>query len=58
MNIASIKLIKHTKDADKVKNKAYTKNIVQGIHITEENTREVIKKIEHFNRRSVMFVIS
>jgi hypothetical protein len=38
--------------------KAYTKNIIQGIHTTEEDTREAIKKIKHFDRRSVMFVIS
>jgi response regulator RpfG family c-di-GMP phosphodiesterase len=57
-NITSIRLIKRTKDADKAKDKAYTKNIVQEIHITKENTKEVIKKIKHFNRKSVMFVIS
>jgi hypothetical protein len=57
-NITSIKLIKHTKDADKVKNKAYTKDIVQGIYITEKNIREVIKKIKHSDRKSVMSVIS
>jgi hypothetical protein len=57
-NIASIRLIKRTKDADGAKDKAYTENIVQGIHTTEENTRKVIKKIKYFNRRSATFVIS
>jgi response regulator RpfG family c-di-GMP phosphodiesterase len=57
-NIASIKLIKRTKDADRAKDKAYTEDIVQGIHTTEKNTREVIKKIKHSNRKSATFVIS
>jgi response regulator RpfG family c-di-GMP phosphodiesterase len=57
-NIANIKLIERIKDTDGAENKAYTENIVQGIHTTEENTREVIKKIKHSNRKSVMFVIS
>jgi hypothetical protein len=57
-NIASIKLIKHTKDINKAKDKAYTEKIVQRIHTVEKNTKEVIKKIEHFNKRSVMSVIS
>jgi hypothetical protein len=58
MNIASIRLIKRTEDADGAEDKAHTKDIVQGIHTTEENTREVIKEIKHFNRRSAMFIIS
>jgi hypothetical protein len=57
-NIASIKLIKRTKDTDGAKDKAYTEDIVQGIHITKKDTRKVIKKIEHSDRRSAMFVIS
>jgi predicted transcriptional regulator len=57
-NIASIKLIKRIKDADRAKDKVYTENIVQGIYTTEENTREVIKKIEYSNKRSAMFVIN
>jgi predicted transcriptional regulator len=57
-NIASIRLIKRIKDTDKAENKAYTENIVQGIYTAEENTREVIKKIEHFNKKSAMFVIN
>jgi hypothetical protein len=56
-NIASIELIKRTKDTDKAKNKAHTENIVQGIHITEKDTREVIKEIEHSDRRSATSVI-
>jgi hypothetical protein len=57
-NIASIKLIKRTKDTDKAKNKAHTKDIVQKIHITEKNTRKAIKKIKHSDRKSIMSVIS
>jgi uncharacterized protein YlzI (FlbEa/FlbD family) len=57
-NIASIRLIKCTEDTDGAKDKVYTKDIVQGIYITKENIREVIKKIKHFNKRSVMSVIS
>jgi hypothetical protein len=57
-NIASIRLIKRTKDTDRVKDKTHTKNIVQGIHIIKENTREVIKEIEHSDRRSAISVIS
>jgi hypothetical protein len=57
-NIASIRLIKHTKDADKAENKAYTEKIVQGIYITKENIKKVIKEIKYFNKRSVMSVIS
>jgi hypothetical protein len=33
----------------------YTEKIVQGIHITEEDTREA-KKIEHSDRRSAISV--
>jgi hypothetical protein len=58
INIASIRLIKHTKNADRAKNKAYTKNIVQRIYTTEEDTREVIKEIKHSDKRSAMFIIS
>jgi response regulator RpfG family c-di-GMP phosphodiesterase len=57
-NIASIRLIKRTKDADRAENKAYTEDIVQGIYTVEKNTREVIKKIKHSNKRSATFVIS
>jgi hypothetical protein len=57
-NIASIGLIERTEDADKAEDKAHTEEIVQGIHTAEEDTREVIKKIEHFDRRSATSVIS
>jgi hypothetical protein len=57
-NIASIGLIERTKDADRAENKAYTEDIVQGIHTTEEDTKEVIKEIKYFNRKSTMSVIS
>jgi hypothetical protein len=57
-NIANIKLIKHTKDADGAEDKAYTENIVQGIYITKKDTREIIKEIKYFDRRSAMSVIS
>jgi hypothetical protein len=58
-NMASTRLTKRTKDVDKSENKAlaYTEEIVQGIHITEENIREA-KKIEHSDRKSAMFVIN
>jgi hypothetical protein len=58
INIASIGLIKRTKNADRAKNKAYTEGIVQGIYTIEKNTREVIKRIKYSDRRSVTFVIS
>jgi hypothetical protein len=57
-NIASIRLIKRIKDADGAEDKAHIKDTVQRIHIIEKNTREVIKKIKYFNKRSVMSVIS
>jgi hypothetical protein len=57
-NIASIRLIKRTKDADGAEDKAHTEDIVQGIYTAEKDIREVIKKIEYFNRKSAMSVIS
>jgi hypothetical protein len=57
-NIASIRLIKRIKDVNEAKDKVYTENIVQEIYIAEKNTKEIIKKIKHFNRKSAMFVIS
>jgi hypothetical protein len=57
-NIASIGLIERTEDTDGAEDKAYTEDIVQGIHTTEEDTREAIKEIKHFNRRSATSVIS
>jgi hypothetical protein len=43
---------------NKAKDKACTEKIVQGIYTAEKDTKEVIKEIEYFNKRSVMFVIS
>jgi hypothetical protein len=57
-NIASIGLIKRTEDADRAEDKAHIENIVQGIHITEKDTREAIKEIKYFNRKSATSVIS
>jgi hypothetical protein len=56
-NIASTRPTERTKDVNKSEDKAlaYTEKIVQGIHTTEEDTREA-KKIKHSNRRSVMFI--
>jgi hypothetical protein len=56
--IVSIRLIKRTKDTDKAEDKAYTEDIVQGIYTVKEDTREIIKEIKHFNRKSATFVIS
>jgi hypothetical protein len=58
MNIASIGLIERTKDVDRAEDKAYTEDIMQGIHTTEEDTREAIKEIKHSDRRSATSVIS
>jgi hypothetical protein len=57
-NITSIRLIKRTKDTDKAKDKALgqTKEIMK--KTAKKNTKKVIKEIRHFNKRSVMFVIS
>jgi hypothetical protein len=57
-NIASIRLIKRTKDADGAKDKAHTEEIVQGIYITGKDTREVIKKIKHSDKKGATSVIS
>jgi hypothetical protein len=57
-NIASIRLIKRTKDTDKAKDKVYTKEIVQRIYTAEKDTKKVIKEIKHSDRRSATFVIS
>jgi hypothetical protein len=57
-NIASIKLIKRTEDADGAKDKAYTEDIIQGIHTAEKDIREAIKEIKHSDRRSATSVIS
>jgi response regulator RpfG family c-di-GMP phosphodiesterase len=50
-NIASIRLIKRTKDADGAEDKAHTEDIVQGIHNAEKDTREVIKEIKHSDKK-------
>jgi response regulator RpfG family c-di-GMP phosphodiesterase len=57
-NIASIGLIKRMEDADRAEDKAHTEDIVQGIHTTEKDTREVIREIKHSDRRSATSVIS
>jgi hypothetical protein len=57
-NIASIKLIKRIENTDEIKNKAYTEDTIQEIYTTEKNTKEVIKKIKYFNRKSATFVIN
>jgi hypothetical protein len=57
-NIASIELIKRTKDADGAEDKAHTEDIVQGIHTAEEDTRKAIKEIKYSDKRSVTSVIS
>ena len=58
ISIINIRLIKHIEDVDKAEDKAlaYVEEIVEGIHIIEEDTREV-KEIEDSNR-SAIFVIN
>jgi len=58
ISIINIRLIKHIEDIDKVENKAivYIEEIIEGIYIIEEDTREV-KEIKDSNR-STMFVIN
>ena len=58
MSIINIRLIKYIEDVDKAEDKAlaHIEEIVEGIHITEEDTREV-KEIEDSNR-SAMFAIN
>ena len=59
ISIINIRLIKYIEDKDKVEDKAlvYIEEIIEGIHIIEEDTREV-KEIKDSNRRSAMFVIN
>ena len=59
ISIINIRLIKHIEDMDKVEDKAlvYIEEIIEGIHITEEDTREV-KEIKDSNRRSAIFAIN
>jgi hypothetical protein len=56
-NIASTRPTKRTKDVDESEDEAlaHTKEIVQGIHTIEKDTREA-KKIEYSDRRSAIFV--
>ena len=58
ISIINIRLIKHIKNIDKAENKAlvYIEEIIEGIHIIEEDTREV-KEIKDSNR-SATFVIN
>jgi len=59
ISIINIRLIKYIEDVDKVEDKAlaYIEEIIEGIYITEEDTREV-KEIKDSNRRSAMFIIN
>ena len=59
ISIINIRLIKYIEDIDKVEDKAlvYIEEIIEGIHIIEEDTKEV-KEIKDSNRRSAMFVIN
>ena len=58
ISIINIRLIKYIEDVDKAEDKAlvYIEEIIEGIHIIEEDTREV-KEIKDSNR-SAMFVIN
>ena len=58
MSIINIRLIKYIEDIDKVEDKAlvYIEEIIEGIYIIEEDTREV-KEIKDSNR-SAIFVIN
>ena len=59
ISIINIRLIKHIEDIDKVEDKAlaYIEEIIEGIYIIEEDTREV-KEIKDSNRRSAIFIIN
>ena len=59
ISIINIKLIKYIEDVDKVEDKAlvYIEEIIEGIYIIEEDTREV-KEIKDSNRRSAIFAIN
>jgi len=59
ISIINIRLIKYIEDVDKAEDKAlvHIEEIIEGIHIIEEDTREV-KEIKDSNRRSAMFVIN
>jgi hypothetical protein len=53
--MASTEPTERTEDVDESEDEALAEEIVQGIHTTEEDTREA-KEIEHSDRRSAMFV--
>jgi len=59
ISIINIRLIKYIEDIDKVEDKAlvYIEEIIEGIYIIEEDTREV-KEIKDSNRRSAIFIIN
>ena len=59
ISIINIRLIKHIEDVDKAEDKAlaHIEEIIEGIYIIEEDTREV-KEIKDSNRRSAMFIIN
>ena len=59
ISIINIRLIKYIEDIDKAEDKAlaHIEEIIEGIHITEEDTRDV-KEIKDSNRRSAMFIIN
>ena len=59
ISIINIRLIKYIEDIDKVEDKAlvYIEEIIEGIYIIEEDTKEV-KEIKDSNRRSAMFIIN
>ena len=59
ISIINIRLIKYIENMDKVEDKAlvYIEEIIEGIYIIEEDTREV-KEIKDSNRRSAMFIIN
>ena len=59
ISIINIRLIKHIEDIDKVEDKAlvYIEEIIEGIYIIEEDTREV-KEIKDSNRSSAIFAIN
>ena len=59
ISIINIRLIKYIEDVDKAEDKAlvYIEEIIEGIYIIEEDTKEV-KEIKDSNRRSAIFIIN
>jgi len=59
ISIINIRLIKYIEDIDKAEDKAlaHIEEIIEGIYIIEEDTREV-KEIKDSNRRSAIFIIN